>query len=394
MAIAQLLAQLAFGESFHQDRPWLEPPLPQRSRPTISDVAHLAGVSRTTVSYVLSGPEERSARISETTATRVLNAAREVGYVPNQSARSLRMRRTNRVLFLGSRLTSLYSQAMAKSIEKALSTHGLSLEIQIGSEPEHVERAITSLGQHMADGLIIETHDEHVPQLREAAANGNSIVAIGPTHAEPGFDVMASDLAPAVRDAMEHLVDRGYRHFVLLYSSRTPEDDLRIRVAHQHLRTFGVPETDITLLHCPHDRLAANECAISFLVNIPHPVAVYAGSDVSAIGVLWASIRLGLPVPHDVGIIGHGNTPEIRITVPGITSLGPVTSDFTRAADLMVSRLRKPSLPGRHVTEPYQLTIRGSTQADEPATSPRKHPSRSEFASVVSTTPAGKEEAP
>lgn len=332
------------------------------SRPTISDVARLAGVSRTTVSYVLAGPAERAARISEETASRVLAAAREVGYVPNLSARSLRTRRTNRVLFLGNRLTSLYSQAMAQSIEQALARHGLTLGIQVGSTTEHIERAIAMLAQHQADGLIVETTDIHLPELRAAAAAGHAIVAIGPMSREPHLDVMASDFAPAVREAMAHLVDRRYRHVVLLHSTTTWEDDYRIRVAHQHLRELGISETDITLLHCPHDRLAAHDCSLGFLPDTPKPVAIYAGSDVSAIGVLWACIRLGVSVPAEAGIVGHGNTPEIGITVPAITSLGPVASDFTRAAELMVSRLRTPSLPGRHVVEPYQLTVRGSSQ--------------------------------
>ncbi|HYH12522.1 MAG TPA: LacI family DNA-binding transcriptional regulator [Thermomicrobiales bacterium] len=334
----------------------------QGSRPTITDVARIAGVSKTTVSYVLSGPEERAARISEETANRVLSAAREVGYVPNESARSLRMRRTNRVLFLGGRLNSLYSQAMAQSIERALVTHGLSLGVQIGSSTEHIERAVAALGQHLADGLIVESNDLHLPELRRAATRGHAVVAIGPSRPEPAFDVMSFDIAPAVREAMSHLVDRRYRHFVLLYPFAKPEDDFRIHVAHQRLQELGIPENAITLIHCAHDRIAAHECALRFLPGMPHPVAVYAGSDVSAIGVLWASIRLGRNVPTDVGIVGHGNTPEISITVPGITSLGPVTTDFTRAADLMASRLRKPSLPGRFITEPYLLTIRESTQ--------------------------------
>jgi DNA-binding LacI/PurR family transcriptional regulator len=334
----------------------------QGSRPTITDVARIAGVSKTTVSYVLSGPKERAARISEETATRVLSAAQEVGYVPNESARSLRTRRTNRVLFLGNRLTSLYSQAMAQSIEQALASHGLTLGIQVGSTTEHIERAISLLTQHQADGLIVETSDLHLPELREAAAAGHKIVAIGPMSREARLDVMASDFAPAVREAMEHLVGRHYRHFVLLHSTSTWEDDYRIRVACQHLRELGVRDDDITLLQCPHDRMAAHECTLGFLADVPRPVAIYAGSDVSAIGVLWACIRLGASVPSEVGIVGHGNTPEIGITVPAITSLGPIASDFTRAAELMVSRLRKPSLPGRYVTEPYQFTVRGSSQ--------------------------------
>jgi LacI family transcriptional regulator len=139
------------------------------------------------------------------------------------------------------------------------------------------------------------------------------------------------------------------------------EHDHRIQVALAKLRILGVPDTDITILYCPHDRVAAHDRALEFLRAMPQSVAVYGGSDVSAIGVLWAAQRLGLDVPGQVGILGHGNTSETRITVPAITSLGPVSDDFSEAAHLIRSRLRDRSLPGRHIAEPYQLTVRQST---------------------------------
>ncbi len=334
----------------------------RRSRPTIVDVARTAGVSPTTVSYVLSGPRERAARISDETADRVREAVRELGYVPNLNARTLRLRQTNRVLFLGSRLNSLYSQEIAQSIERALMRHGLSMSVQIGSSAEHVQRAITALAQNLADGLILETGDGHLEALRQAAARRarhrrdrgrpalKQLLTSSPT----------TSLLPC-DEAMSHLHDRGYAHYVLMSSFEQSEDDHRIQVALAQLRELGVSGSDITVLHCPHDRVAAHDAALGFLKNVPQPVAVYGGSDVSAIGVLWAARRLGMRVPGQVGIVGHGNTSETHITVPAITSLGPVSNDFSKAAGLIQSRLRDRSLPGRHIAEAYQLTVRQST---------------------------------
>lgn len=330
-------------------------------RPTIVDVARIAGVSPTTVSYVLSGPKERAARISEETTTRILEVVREVEYVPNQSARTLRLQRTNQVLFLGSRITSLYSQVIASTIERALAAHNLALSVQIGSGSDHIQRAITILQQHQADGLIVETDDAFLPELRAAAAAGHAIVAIGPSNAEPAFDVMSNNDAPAIQAAMGHIVDRGYRHVALLSSIPNPLQEHRIAVAFNELLSLGLKEADITLRHCPHDRVGAYHAALTVVPNAPQPVAVYPGSDVSAIGVLWACHRMGVRMPDDVAIIGHGNSPETHITVPPLTSLGPVNSDFSKAAELMTSRLKDRSLPGRHISQPCQLYIRDSS---------------------------------
>jgi DNA-binding LacI/PurR family transcriptional regulator len=333
--------------------------MPTNTRPTISDVARKAGVSRATVSYVISGPRERAARISEETTNRILDVVKELGYVPNQSARTLRLQRANRVLFLGSRLTSLYSQVMASSIEQGLQTHGLGLDVQMGSGEEPIRRAITTLEQGQADGLIAETSDEHLDTFSTAAANGLAIVVIGPNRTDPALDVMSIDDAPAISHAMRHASARGARHFLLL-SGQVEWRNERTAVARQQLLDLGIDESRITLVHCPHDRIRAHETALDLLPDLPRPLAVYAGSDVSAIGVLWACYRLGVRVPDDVTIIGHGNTPETHVTVPSLTSIGPIRPDFSMAAALMASRLKDRAMPGRQINIPCQLTIRDS----------------------------------
>lgn len=353
------------GETIHHsnvDRQ--ETRMAVRSRPTIIDVAKRVGVSPTTVSYVLSGPKERADRISDETSARIRRAVEEVGYVPNQSARTLRLMRTHRILFLGNRISSLFSQAMADSIQRRLGKYDLALNVQVGSGKDSILAVVETLAQNHADGLIVETGDEYLPELREAAERGHAIVAIGPSGPEPTFDVMSHDLVPAIRNAMNHIDEQGYRRVILLSRCRQPLDDYRIRIAHEALLSQGRDHADITMLLCPHDRIGAYHAALEFLSDYASPVAVYAGSDVSAIGVLWATIHKGLNVPEQVGIIGHGNSPETEITVPPLTSIGPLALDFSQAADLIAARIRNPSRPGQYTSQPCQLSVRESTAAN------------------------------
>lgn len=331
------------------------------SRPTIVDVARTAGVSPTTVSYVLSGTRGRADRISEATRLRVLAAVEQIGYVPNQSARNLRLQRSNRVLFLGGRFTSLYSQTIAQSIEPVLVERGYALEIRIGGGSEPIRRAVTSLDQHLADGLIAETDDDTVDELRDAARRGHAIVALGPTLPEPSFDVIRHDGREAIHDAIALLLGRGYRRFLLLTLRDREPWEPRIASALDALRDAGLPPDSIVIKTCPHDRMLAHDLALGMFPTMPLPVAVFAGSDVSAIGVIWAATRLGLRLPQDVAVVGYGNTPETNITVPRLTSIGPDSRDFTIAAEFLLSRLARPDTPGRHRAEPYHLSIREST---------------------------------
>jgi LacI family transcriptional regulator len=265
------------------------------------------------------------------------------------------------VLFLAARVTSLFSQAIAESVQTELLKYGLSMSLQVGTESHAVRNAIDTLSQHSADGLIVETNDDHIDELHNAAANGHAIVAIGATSGDQHFDVISSDIAGAVRQAMMHLCDRGFRHFVLLSSHRDLSRDHRMSIASAALRSTGATADNVSVIYCPHDRVGAYRAASSFLGLGDAPVAVYAGSDVSATGVLWAALHLGLRVPEDVAIVGHGNSPETEITLPPLTSIGPVSPDFSQAAELIASRMKKPSLAGRHVIQPCELTIREST---------------------------------
>lgn len=332
-----------------------------RSRPTIVDVARAAGVSATTVSYVLSGTRSGANRISTATRERVLEAVEQIGYVPNQSARALRLRRSNRILFLGGRFTSLYSQTIAQSIGPVLENHGYALEVRIGGGHEPLQRAISSLDQHSADGLIAEIDDDIVADLRDAAERGHAIVAIGPSAPEQAFDVIQNDGTAAINEAIDVLLDRGYRSFLLMSLRERAPWEPRIAIAHEALRAAGLSADQIHLHHCPHDRIRAHDLAHRLLPELPTPIAVFAGSDLSAIGVLWAAMRRGMRVPQDVAIVGYGNTPETNITVPQLTSIGPAGHDFSVAADLLLSRLARPQIPGRHRSEPHHLSIRGST---------------------------------
>ncbi len=331
------------------------------NRPTIVDVARAARVSPTTVSYVRSGTRTRANRISDATRARVLAAVEEIGYVPNQSARNLRLQRTNRVLFLGGRFTSLFSQMIAQSIEPVLERNGYALEVRIGGGREQIRRAIVSLDQHVVDGLIVETDDDAVDDLREAAERGHAIVAVGPSEPEALFDVIHNDGSTAIAASIALLVDRGYRNFLLLTLRHREPWEPRIALAYDALRAAGIPSASIVIKTCPHDRILAHDLALELLPTFPAPVAVFAGSDLSAIGVIWAATRLGLRLPQEVAVVGYGNTPETNITVPRLTSIGPVGGDFSAAADLILSRLAHPRTPGRHRAEPHRLSIREST---------------------------------
>lgn len=331
-------------------------------RATMADVAKHAGVSVATVSYVLNGTRGKGipTRISPETTDRVRASMAAVGYSVNLAARTLRRQRTDRVLLLLNRLSSPFSQSMAQAIGDTLAGHGLSLDVMLGSNSNDLHRAIDQLDRHLADGLIAETGDATLPTLRRAAA-GHPIVAVGPTLPEPDLDVVVYDQRPAIMQGLEHLARHQAKRYVLFTTAAKGEMDDRCALANEALTALGIPQDAITIRHLQHDREEAFHDTLTFLPDTSGPVAIYTCSDVSAIGVLWACLRLGRRVPDEVAVLGHGDITESQITFPPLSTVGPVPWDPAVAARFLLSRLENRTLPGRHVLLPWRFVPRRST---------------------------------
>jgi DNA-binding LacI/PurR family transcriptional regulator len=162
------------------------------SKPTIRDVAASAGVSLTTVSYVLSGRPGGTTRISPSTQDRVHAAVRELGYVPNRAARGMRRGRTDLVAVAVADLEEARDRALATAAARILPRHGYQPVILLG---EGWRQFMLSGG---ADGVILGLRGEDdgdVEALAELAGRGVAQLVISDTLQPAGFDVLAPGAA-------------------------------------------------------------------------------------------------------------------------------------------------------------------------------------------------------
>jgi DNA-binding LacI/PurR family transcriptional regulator len=330
------------------------------SRPSIVDIARAAGVSPLMVTSVVSGDHERAAPVSPDVARRVHSAMQSLGYRERQRPEQPRERSLN-VLMLVCRMGSYYSRALVAHTQAGLAQRGVSVTVQEGEGAGPIAAAARLLAEGMMDGLIVETDDETAAAVHQVATSGYPIVAIGPKSAGSNHDVVTVDDSNAIRDAMLHVVDRGYEQFVLISPRSDSNRDYRTTVARDQLRALGVQPDRIATLYSDHDPVAAFEMISPRLEALRTPVAIVTGSDSCAIGVLWACMRAGLTVPRDIAILGHGNSPEAAITSPSISTIGPDAPDLGTAAELIAARIDDPTLPGRHVVEPWRFIPRDST---------------------------------
>lgn len=332
--------------------------------PTAYDVARMAGVSQTTVSLVVNGHlgKDGKPRISENTRQRVLAAMKEIGYVPNDSARSLRRRRTDRICLVLGRLGSPYYEVLADDVQRIGASCGYSMVISVATSPAVSQQITEQLTRHLADGVIIGARDVNAEMVSSLVASNLAVVVLN-DHMDPaGFDVVRTTRADAFYRAMRLFLDQGHRRIAFLDHTRqeaTP--NLRKQSYTRALRERGIPLDPELVKDGAESREVAFYSAVQLLHLEERPTAVFAASDIAAISTMWAVRDAGLRVPEDVAVIGVGNIPEGTITRPALTTVGPVSMDFSDVVELLLSRLAGEAPErGRVVVREWDLIHRGS----------------------------------
>jgi len=286
-------------------------PVATSDRPTSSDVARLAGVSRASVSYVVNG---RSDQVSTETRDRILAAIDEIGYAPNAAARSLRAGRSGTVLLPMLAPTSSATDALTESLAAKLRQMGLSLLVHCDPSARGLAGARV-WAEFRPDAIIVEASrcDDRAVQLLERA--GTAVVTIG-TSGQKG-DVAFSDVAVAA-EAARYLVERGHRRLACLIPTGALHGlgQRRFAAFADVARTKGVTAEPF---ECAYD---ADEMrtVVGGWRDGGVPDAVYGYNDDFAVILIQALNAHALRVPGDIAVIGSGDFQISRHFTPRITS--------------------------------------------------------------------------
>lgn len=341
-------------------------------RPTLRMVAERAGVSTATVSYVFSGRSGATgAGVAATTAERVLAAAEELNYRPNTAARSIRTGRTGMVQLSLHMLSDPWSLAVADAVNAEANRHGLTTLILADGDwraaLDRVECDVAYL-----DGIGAD--DEVKAKLQELVRGGQRLVVFSEHLEADGFDVIRSDAIPGCELAMDHLLERHAAIGCIAAEGAVAlasEQVTRYTPYLEKLAAAGIePDPNWTVTYA-ETQASAFTAAVELLSQENRPRAVYATTDFAAIATINAAHMLGLRVPHDVAVIGIGNTPDARLIAPTLTTVGP--SDFyERQARIIIDRaLETDPAPARTHEFPWTLFPGGSTDLDIPASRDR-----------------------
>jgi len=327
---------------------------------TIADVARLAGVGRGTVSRVLN---ERP-NVDPTTRQRVLDAIRELDYVPSTAARRLSLRRTQTIGVVVPFLTRPSVVERLRGIELELVKAGLDMIVFNVETPERRDAILRDLPRpERIDGLILVSIAPHEGELSGIRRSGVPLVLVDAHHRSVPR-VVVDDVGGG-RLAARHLLDLGHVRIAFVGDPLRPpigfsSSRLRLRGVEQELRSAGLAIPDSLIALGEHGRGRARELTLRLLGSSLPPTAIVAASDTQALGVLEAADRLGLHVPADLSIIGYDDI-EAADYLDLTTIHQPLVETGSRAVQRLVRLIAGDTdEPLREVLDVH-LVLRGTT---------------------------------
>jgi LacI family transcriptional regulator len=344
-------------------------------RPTIREVAARAGVSHQTVSRVINA----DGYVSDATRKKVLQAIRQLNFVPNGIARSLSSRRSHTLGVVSHDISDHTFAEMAAGAEAEARRHGFYLIIgSVEDEsPEDEEAYLRLMQQRRIEGLIVAR-----PRLRRASwrllagiANSIPTVAIASRVEALHLHSVDIDNVSGGRVAAAHLIENGHRDVATITGPMDwPSAQARLEGARAALREAGI---DKNLIIASSDQwgVEGGRAAMQQLLQSGRTfTAVFAQSDLLALGAIAELQAKGLAVPADVSVIGYDDIPVARYMTPALTTVRqPMTEVGAQAVRLLAEELAKParSTRGRrrHQLVDVSLVVRQSVSS--PARSTR-----------------------
>ena len=307
---------------------------------TIADVARKAGVSVSTAARVLSG----RGYAADETRRQVLEAAEELGYVPNQIARSLRTRQTRLVgLLIGDVENSFYS-AIAKNVESVAKDAGYHVVLCNSDDDPEIEREYLKLLDSMrVDALVVTPTSKNRGHLARLLDKDIVIVQVDRRVEGLAADAILVDNESGAASAVSHLVEAGHSQIGILTGElAVPTAKQRLAGYERALKEHGISIREELVKKGSFHREHAIEDATVLIRAQPAPTAIFAANNILAEASLIALGQHGLRVPRDVSVVAFDDVQWMSMVEPPVTAVRQPVADMARsAAELVFRRLRE-----------------------------------------------------
>ncbi len=326
-------------------------------RPTIIDVAKLAGVSKSTAARALSDSPD----VNDVTRDKVQKAAMASGYERNHLAVGMRSGRSGLFGLVIPDITNPFWAEVARGAQDVVEENGASLLV-FSSDWDHGREAnhLRALRQARVEGAIVNPVSDNVDDFGRF---GLPFVLIGSSAERfPDTPSIGSDIAQAVRLGLDHLVSLGHPAPALILGPKSRLARARfLRTVHEHCLERDLDPAILLTEDSDYTFEGGHAAMQRLLARRPHGhLAVFCANDLIALGALLAAREAGRECPRDVSILGFDGVPAGAFSWPGLTTIEkPAREMGRRAAQALFDEIAGRPQDGRTYL-PCRLIERGS----------------------------------
>ena len=336
--------------------------VPERGRLKMADIARMAGVSISTVSRALAG----NPLIPKTLRDQIVEIAQTHGYVVNQSARSLRLRKTDTIGVIiplaheaGQLISDPFFLEMVGRLADEITRRSYSVLLNkvIVTEAGWLDRIIQS---HRADGLVLIGQSTQHEALNTVSDTYKPMVVWGAQLPGQRYCAVGSDNVQGGKLAVAHLAAAGRKRIAFLGAVDAPEAAQRFEGYKQGLAEAGLPFDPALVVPAPYTMDEAQGSVADFLTTGVAFDGAFAFSDVIALAAISALTEVGKTVPVDVSVVGFDDIVLARHSNPPLTTIRQDLEYGARAmVDLLFRRMAGEDAPS--TLAPVELVVRGSS---------------------------------
>jgi LacI family transcriptional regulator, galactose operon repressor len=331
-----------------------------RSRPTIYDVARLAGVSTATVSRALNG----TAQIAPATRRAIDAAVEQLGYRPNSIARSLVTKSTQTIALLLPDISNpFYADLVSGIQEYALANDHTMLLCTTEGDAEREEEYLQLLRAKQVDGALVDGLVLPPDRIARFVRDGFPIVCLDRDIDSSAIPLVQVDNRLGGRVATQHLILLGHRRIAHVTGAATLGISKERRAGYADALEKAGIEVDSAYITVGTFTEDGGYRAARLLLEVePRPTAIFAANDLTAVGAINAIVERGLRVPDDVSVVGFDDVRLAAYTAPPLTTVKQPADRIARlATELLIGLIRGGEADQLRHLLPPSLVVRGST---------------------------------
>ncbi len=326
---------------------------------SIQDVAKAAGVSVATVSRVLNN----SSSVTPKTREAVLEVVKKMNYQPNLLGRNLRKMETKMVLILLPNVANPFYSRIVKGIEDVAHKSGYNVLLCNTDSDKHRENMyLDLLRNRLADGVIFMESELSGSELKDLSENYH-VVQCCEYIEGMAIDYVAIDNFAAAYRAVNHLIGLGHKRIAMMscrnnfISTKKREEGYM-----KALRDADIEFDDSLLVYGDYGFKTGIRCAKSLKSLANPPTAVFAISDVVAVGAIRGFKEAGFKIPDDVAIVGFDDISYAAMNDPMLTTISQPKYDLgCEAMELLLRKMSGQSKEPVKLILEHELKIRNST---------------------------------